>query len=120
MGEQATATLEGHHAIFHGTLSEQPSAERLLAVLLRLVTETGLHAICEPLIHQDGEQWAAFVMIAESHISFEGRGRRAMVDVVSCRDFDDAAMQGILQGSLGGEWLREKFRRDFVHSGGAF
>ncbi len=96
--------LEQHQWRFDGILPDVPTARTLRKALAELVAVTGLHTICKPVVAVRNPRWDAFVMIAESHISLSGIGKRAWCSVFSCRAFDVEMMADILRRLLGGTW----------------
>jgi len=108
-------TLEGHHAFYAESLERKPSAVRLRQALTSIVELTGLHAIARPAVVTSGEDWHALVMIAESHIAFEGRGTYGLADVFSCAPFDSDGMLAALRETLPGHWWQQgRLRRDHL------
>ena len=101
--------LNGYHLMLGGTLAQLPTVEQLLDTLGRLVSATGLTPISPPIASVRGEDYSAFVMIAESHISLHGKGQMAVVDVFSCRAFDHDGMKQHLEDQLGGVWQEQAF-----------
>lgn len=106
--------LEAWHLVFDGVLADRPTAVQLRQLLEALVAEIGLQTICPLAVWVSSPSWAAFVMIAESHVSAHGEDRLGWVDVFSCRSFGEAAVKAVIERHLRGSWQAEWVRRPAV------
>lgn len=102
--------LVPYHWLFDGLIPDPPTAAHLRKLLPELVAMIGMTAIREPVVWVSSPGWAAFQLIAQSHISLHGQDDRAWADVFSCKEFDAEQVGAYLRASLGGEWKRGQVR----------
>jgi S-adenosylmethionine/arginine decarboxylase-like enzyme len=96
--------LQQHHWTFDGEVAEPMRATDLRKLLADLVRVIGMTPIASPAVYVDGDGWRGFQLIAESHISVDGRGRYCALDVFSCRPFDPEHVLACLAEWLHGRW----------------
>lgn len=103
-GAGSIGALQQHHWTFDGEVAEPMSATELRKLLTDVVRVIGMTPIAEPAIYVDGSGWRAVQLIAESHISVDGRGRVCAVDVFSCQPFNPEHVLACLAHWLHGRW----------------
>jgi S-adenosylmethionine/arginine decarboxylase-like enzyme len=104
--------LRAYHWAYDGILPERPTAMLLLDLLVRLVELCGMTAIADPVVSVRRSEYAAFQLIAESHISIHGKGERCWADVFSCKPFQEDAVGKVLRDTLRGEWTYRQMRAE--------
>jgi S-adenosylmethionine/arginine decarboxylase-like enzyme len=93
--------LRSCHWTFDGIASERPGEYQLRLLIKELVREIGMTPITpEPMIVIEGQNWQAFQVIAESHISIEGKGDAVYCDIFSCKPFDAVRAHAVLNEHL--------------------
>jgi hypothetical protein len=91
-----------------------PTERQLRKFLDDIVRVIDMKAIAAPTVVVDERanpnEWWAYQLIAESHISIHGRGRRLLIDVFSCRAFNPRLVAAAIYCWFGGAYTMQELR----------